>query len=214
MTLGGGDTVVEMTPERLAEIEARAAVATPGPWVWDERRFNERERRNRRGRGKGEQFVWALRGALDWPCDETLAGPYDYARVMYLMWHQVKGTALVNAGPDPDDAAFIAAARTDIPDLIAALRQAWEERDELAAQNQVMRASAVLIDGPCEHGPLLWHCRPGSDDALTYYLRCSLCGEEVEALSHEEANRIGSALAMRSQLRREERTRNGKAGPR
>ena len=75
--------MAEMTPERLAEIEARAAVATPGPWV------------------------------LTFQMED----PYDKDGPVKLRLEKI------------EDVQFAAMARTDIPDLIAALRQAWEERD-------------------------------------------------------------------------------------
>jgi hypothetical protein len=77
-----------MTPERLAEIRARAEAATPGPW-----------------RVVGRDF--AIKGfpQVELPTKEQHYFPVNF----------------------PCDADFIAAARTDIPDLLAyvdALREA------------------------------------------------------------------------------------------
>jgi len=50
------------------------------------------------------------------------------------------GFMLVRAWSNPADAEFIAAARADIPALLAALREAWAERDE--ALRRAVKAEA------------------------------------------------------------------------
>lgn len=74
-----------MDDERLKEIEARAAAATPGPWE-----VNNAHGMCVIGDG-GEEFVADMEGA---------------------MWQGKH-----------EDASFIAAARTDIPDLVARVRE-------------------------------------------------------------------------------------------
>ena len=48
---------------------------------------------------------------------------YDYKRVMALPWRYIRGDGIVNVTPSDDDAAFIAAARTAVPALIAEIRR-------------------------------------------------------------------------------------------
>lgn len=92
-----------MTPERLAELEALANAATPGPW------------------DSIPAGAWTGR---------VFAGEHMVAKVD------------TEVSDDHNDAAFIAASRQAIPDLIAALRDAWAERDALAAQVDRVRALA------------------------------------------------------------------------
>ena len=77
-----------MTPDRLAEIEARANAATQGPWEW---------------------HPYMGSGA-------TLAKPNH-------PFHEVNILKTTDDWPPvAPDAEFIAAARTDVPALVAALR--------------------------------------------------------------------------------------------
>jgi hypothetical protein len=112
-----------LTNERLAEIRARCEAATPGPWIWDEKRFNERLRRRGERKNSHKRFVYALHGACNmcmFGCrDDIDHGPFDYHSVMYLNWYSVKGNVLAGASPMPKDATFIAHARDDIPELLA-----------------------------------------------------------------------------------------------
>jgi hypothetical protein len=131
MSESEGAHPMTMTSERLAEIEARAAAATPGPW----------------------QVV------LDkWPHYLGLT-PHQERRIFTTWAHpQLKAPApVVNSstgigetrgGParrmvsiGAEDADFIAAARDDVPDLVAALR-AERARAE-AAEARVERLLAT-----------------------------------------------------------------------
>lgn len=76
-----------MTPEQLAEIEARAEAATPGEW---------------------HVCTCSLKGAC----------PHDKGVRMSFCTE-----GLPDKAPYPNDADFIAHARTDIPDLIAEVKQ-------------------------------------------------------------------------------------------
>ena len=82
-----------MTPERLAEIEARAKAAKPGPW-----------------------------------------NVFSDATIMSGKWHVTEACRCIPGYPKWVNAAFIASSREDIPDLIAALREAWRERDDAAVR--------------------------------------------------------------------------------
>ena len=94
-----------MTPDDLARIEARAAAATEGPWVVET-----------------PESVYGHDGGPDWAD---------------LRWVSDRATV---ADDDPPwlgpvataDAEFIAHARTDVPALVAALREAWQEHDAAA----------------------------------------------------------------------------------
>lgn len=96
-----------ITPARLAEIEARAAAATPGPW-----NFYHRSGGDRPAAGIDE------RSGLGWEWDED--PPYNAPP------EPMRGVLALGA-----DAAFIAHAREDVPALCAALREAWAEIERL-----------------------------------------------------------------------------------
>jgi len=80
--------------DRLAEIEARAAAATAGPWEDDH-----------------------------WHDDDEM--PHTVVRI---------GTHLVVNLDNLDDAAFIAAARSDVPWLCSQLRESLAEAEKLRAE--------------------------------------------------------------------------------
>lgn len=95
-----------MTDQELAEIEARANAATPGPWKAKPREDD----RNERCAG-----IVALRPDAD---DE---------------WDRELDVVVTDSGvypPDPKTAEFIAHAREDVPKLIAEVRKLRAERDE------------------------------------------------------------------------------------
>jgi hypothetical protein len=99
----------EITPERLAEIEARCKAATKPPWKFSA--------------PGGRDCIWM--DVVDENGDEILSGetqPQPHTcqnpEAERPRFEQVKA-----------DLEFAAHARTDIPDLLAALKQAREERD-------------------------------------------------------------------------------------
>ena len=131
-----------MTPEGMDAIEARAAAATPGPWVlWDDRYAPE----------------WADPG-------------FGYYRVTsstppVQRFH----TDMSLDGTDDDranraDAAFIAAARTDVPALVAALRAAEVEVERLRessnpsdlAENLRLAAKVARVEALCDKANAMW----------------------------------------------------------
>ena len=109
-----------MDGARLAEIEARATAATPGPWT------TERPGVVADGQAKG------MRSGV------TIAQPSP------SLEDRVFGTPSGGQFPSADQ-HLIAAARTDIPDLCAALRQAWAERDAVAEEARALREAADAL---------------------------------------------------------------------
>ncbi len=95
--------MAEITEERLSEIEARAELATPGPWSFV-------------SEGKTEFVLRPI--------------PNDHIR-----WVQMG-----NQQRKPDNLIFIAHARTDMPDLCAALRAAEAREERLRAACEAANA--------------------------------------------------------------------------
>jgi hypothetical protein len=124
-----------MTPEELAEIEARAQAASPGPWVWVDNGFED---------DPPEKLIdhgWQHQGP-----DLVRLG--DWSKCFYCcQWadgvdtsrgkqgtpgheHRAREAVVSSWGYDADglivkraDAVFIARAREDIPKLIAEVRR-------------------------------------------------------------------------------------------
>jgi hypothetical protein len=101
-----------MTEAELSAIEERAAYATPGPWELIP--------------GEYDAKAGGVRQA-EYPYDVIAA----YARVYPECAIQLQ----------VEDAAFIAAARADVPRLCEALREAWSEIARLRS----------LLPSPCPH---------------------------------------------------------------
>jgi len=95
------------TLEDLAEIEARANAATEGPWAC----INEPE----------------LSSVVATSMPDTDGKHYGIA----LIPHWSPECDSIDWNVKADNAKFIAAARTDVPALCAALREAWERIAEL-----------------------------------------------------------------------------------
>lgn len=134
-----------MTEEQLSEIEARANAATAGPWMWRERLANAQGGRTKRRSVREGRLVYLLTRALyphehdcaigrgrftreyqppAWCDDPRCAAVYETSALMALRWRDIKrGTVLWNVTPPPNDEAFIARARTDIPALVAEVRR-------------------------------------------------------------------------------------------
>jgi len=93
--------VTDMTPERLAEIKARADAATEGPW-WTDARWSEEE--------CGTSIIAARTDCGELPGNPS-RGQVAFATQMLP----------ANARRCERDAVFIAHARTDIPDLLATI---------------------------------------------------------------------------------------------
>jgi hypothetical protein len=96
-----------MTKERLEEIEARADAATPGPW------------KHR-----------AVEPLAKWPSifvNEVEAPQDDGCWIAKVMDHR----SCIATPPGDGNASFIAASRTDIPDMAREIRALWEAREKL-----------------------------------------------------------------------------------
>lgn len=97
-----------MSPEQLAEIEARAAAATPGPW----------EVAGAGGlRGTDEYFV--RMGEDDAYNDVAIASD-----IFDPIYNEISKA----------NAAFIAHARADVPALVAEVRRLRKENEDLARE--------------------------------------------------------------------------------
>ncbi len=106
--------MADVTPERLAEIEGLAAATTPGPWT------TEKPGVAQDGPAKGMRLGVTIAQTSPSLSNRVFANP--------------------PGGQFPStDQRFIAAARTDVPDLCAALRQAWAERDAAAEEARALR---------------------------------------------------------------------------
>ena len=112
--------MAEMTPERIAEIKARAAKATPGAW-----RFMRVEK-PRRGKWYSDEILTTTLVAATYP------------------GHQVRTDHRGGVSPF-FDGEFIAHARQDIPDLLDALARAQQEIADLKASLEFMEAGGTYI---------------------------------------------------------------------
>ena len=108
-----------MTTLDLDAIEARANAATPGPW----------------GVGNGTHIVRGLEvtGRGSYTCIQSVAEVADEDD--REDWGH---DDFVEVDPE-DDAAFIAAARTDVPALVAEVRRLRAELAEVTAENDQLR---------------------------------------------------------------------------
>lgn len=125
----------EMTPERLTAIEARANAAPNAPWKLSP----PHQHKGTSGRD-ARQSVQSPNGtiavALGAQCGrkEFMPIPGDERGRSIIKWH--------DEPLDSEAGAFIAASRSDVPDLCAALRQSLPERDAL--RSDVERLSAKV----------------------------------------------------------------------
>lgn len=120
-----------MTPERIAEIKAREGKATPGPWVVDLPDWGEC---NGIISKNGTQILSA--GS----CIPDPQTAVDYGGTVHDWKEEIYDYGVHKW----DDAAFIAAARQDIPDLLA-------EVDRLRAENQRLEQAANWLANMLEY---------------------------------------------------------------
>ena len=128
-----------MTPERLAEIEARENATTPGPWVADHPDD---------GACMG---AYAIRLA-NTPAlgDFPLQGPYeDRKNVVAITLLQRPRYAEIHDWRGLQNANFIAHAKSDVPDLIAEVRRL---KSALDATTVPSMPNAETIDSLCKAG--------------------------------------------------------------
>lgn len=112
---------------RLDEIEARAKAATPGKWRvgWPS---NE---------GEDKQYILQSKGSKSNDVNDWVL----IVRGVPDDWGTPNGVL------KPEDATFIAAARTDVPLLIHALRQLGNERNAIKENDpDIYMESPVMVD--------------------------------------------------------------------
>lgn len=118
-----------MTPEQLNEIEQRANRATEAPWTVSE------------------------------TVDETEYGSYTACGVQPiapLEWYSDSDMAHVALEPmEEEDAKFIAAARTDVPNLVAEVRRL---QGQIVAVEKLHRPSTEKVDGAGVTYRMCLHC--------------------------------------------------------
>ena len=105
-----------MNDERLKQIEERASKATPGPW---------QACRDHDCYGGGHEIELEL-------AREARAN--DDNPTVWMPWHVPRALALSSSYGElmrREEAEFIANARTDVPELCAALREAWKSYEEM-----------------------------------------------------------------------------------
>jgi hypothetical protein len=95
------DTI--LTDDELADIEARAEAATPGPWAWD-------------SRGIKDTDVQVGIAADEWGIQWSGFIPED-RKADYI-----GPIAVINGGNESSDADFIAHSRSDVSRLLATIR--------------------------------------------------------------------------------------------
>lgn len=113
-----------LSEDDLAAIEERCRGLTPAPWHWTQDIVNDYIRDGRGRRAWRDQYVYILAGR-----GQRYQDSWDH-NVLRLQWSQIKGDTFMGS-PSKKDAAFIAAARSDVPRLLAEVRRL---RTELARQ--------------------------------------------------------------------------------
>lgn len=95
-----------MTEQELAEYDALANAATPGPWFLHGKRADYED-----------DFVWA-------PRDQSADSPYHPLAQQLAEGYGIESVCHVAASENWDaDRAFIAAARSAVPALVAEVRR-------------------------------------------------------------------------------------------
>lgn len=131
-----------MTPKELAEIEARAEAAFPGPWEWrspldaagpwaQKKRSRPNAKRTREWSDDvGDHFALLLQGVPGWHVEpKTTKQPSEIegldifgGAVLGVHWPERKKEVEIS-GLTHKDRQFIAHARTDVPALVAEVRR-------------------------------------------------------------------------------------------
>ena len=106
-----------MTDERLAELERLCAAATPGPWAWGPHNSDEEYPPNLQGYPTEPDIRDG--GGKDVPV-------FAWPEVMYA--GEYEGEYFIDV--ELPDAAFIAAARAALPELLAEVRRLRAEQSE------------------------------------------------------------------------------------
>jgi hypothetical protein len=109
-------TIAIPTAEELDYWRGLCRQATPGPWSWNEGKWNAKYPSKKDVR---RRLVYCLQGPAHLPpITESLDSQYDHPTVMVLHWSSVKGDTLANASPSPPNRKFIVEARTALPRLL------------------------------------------------------------------------------------------------
>lgn len=151
-----------MTPERLAELRRLADAATPGPWAWEATSQQDNS--------------WCV-GTTDPPHEGEVVTDDD---TVVVDWVAESGNAERLA-----DAAFLAASRTAVPDLLDEVERLRAERDgyltnaaawskswqEAEAEKGRLRAALESYERVAKAAKnYLWESHaPGTDLDVQYY---------------------------------------------
>lgn len=138
----------------IAAIDARCAAATPGPWFWTGYKRTRALRLQARD-GLGSIVMdfdrWGMADAQ--PRFRVDGLMVDAAELP--MWREGGGDGRLESVAHPD-MVFLAHARTDLPALVARVRELEAERDALASSLRLL----VAEEGQTNH----LHDRPGQWD--------------------------------------------------
>jgi hypothetical protein len=124
---------------RIAEIAARVAKATPGPWAWEST-----------GEKSNDYAIGTAVGPDDKPISgrfETTDDPQWASERGIFMVDTIIARHLIGEGENGNfaDADFIAHAREDIPFLLAALTRAQEQQEETRKQRAEAEMTLVSL---------------------------------------------------------------------
>jgi hypothetical protein len=154
------------TLEDLAEIEARANAATEGPWAC----INEPE----------------LSSVVATSMPDTDGKHYGIA----LIPHWSPECDSIDWNVKADNAKFIAAARTDVPALIAALRDGLAKLDEMCFELNSERAISARLEKRVEQ----------LEEALAeWYLASDDDAAGAETAAHDRLIELATACAWAKQ---------------
>ncbi len=112
-----------MTPERIAEMDGRCKKATEGPWAWDQ--YGEKVNAFLVGVAIGKDGA-ACNGRVE----TERYDPDGNVFVEEVLWCTVLGQK-EGATVNYDDAAFIAHARTDLPEAIEEIKRLRKKVDRV-----------------------------------------------------------------------------------
>ena len=148
-----------MDESRLKGIEDRASKATPGPWFHD------------------SSNSWS-NGGIYTEIDPDGIG-VEGREVLAVHDDWMRGEAA--------DGEFLAASRTDIPDLCRALREAWAEIDAIHRDLDDAKVDRTVLTDP--------HDRPATLRERVLFLRLRASGLfETVAMQNADIERLNRAL--------------------
>ena len=164
-----------MNEKELAEIEARAEAATPGPWFWDtNRRYKSTMLKAPQNGGTCVMDFtrWGMHSAQPRFNDTGVS----FGGILYTM-EQYDKTGLPNPNAD-----FIAYARQDVPTLVAEVRRLSGENERLLATIQDTctwseddDTDDVIWDTECGETVVFEDGTPKENG----YRHCHYCGKNI-----------------------------------